>query len=190
MSMSANQSREGAIPWTELALVACLIGVDVIARLLPHAPGFTPVAATALFAGTILRFRALALLVPLAPMLAGDAVLGFYDWRVMSVVYVAAALPVLAGWLSRRWRAPLVFVPAILSCSLLFFVATNFAVWAFGGIYSHSLEGLMECYVAALPFLRNAAAGDLFWATLLFGGYHLARAIPLHHRLRRSWGNG
>jgi hypothetical protein len=188
--MGTKQSREGAIPWTELALAGCLIGVDVIARLLPHAPGFTPVAATALFAGTILRLRALALLVPLAAMLAGDAVLGFYDWRVMSVVYVAAALPVLAGWLTRRWRGPLVFVPAILSCSLLFFVATNFAVWAFGGIYPHNLEGLMQCYIAALPFLRNAAAGDQFWATLLFGGYHLMHAAPLHHWLRQRWENG
>jgi hypothetical protein len=184
--MGANQSRGGAILWTDLALVACLVGVDVIARLLPHAPDFTPVAATALFAGAILRIQALALVVPLAAMLAGDAFLGFYDWRVMSVVYVAFALPAIAGWLTRRWRAPLVFVPAIVACSLLFFVATNFAVWAFGGLYPHNLKGLTECYIAALPFLRNKIAGDLFWATLLFGGYHLVRAMALHHRPQRG----
>jgi hypothetical protein len=188
--MGAKQSREVAIPWTELALVACLVGVDVIARLLPHAPDFTPVAATALFAGAILRIRALALLVPIAAMLVGDAVLGFYDWRVMSVVYVAFALPAIAGWLTRRWRAPLVFVPAILSCSLLFFVVTNFAVWAFEGIYPPNVEGLTECYIAALPFLWNRIAGDLFWATLLFGGYHLVRAMPLYERPHRGWRNG
>ena len=185
--MGASQSRGSAILWTELALVACLIGVDVIARLLPHAPDFTPIAATALFAGAVLRIRALALLVPLAAMLAGDAVLGFYDWRVMSVVYVAFALPAIAGWLMRRWRAPLAFVPAIVASSLIFFVATNFAVWAFGGLYPHNLEGLAECYIAALPFLRNRIAGDLFWATLLFGGYHLVRAMALHYRPQQGW---
>src|SRR5262249_45322606 len=51
--MGASQSRGSAILWTDLALVACLVGVDVIARLVPHAPDFTPVAATALFAGAI-----------------------------------------------------------------------------------------------------------------------------------------
>jgi hypothetical protein len=148
--------------------------------LLPHAPNFNPVAATALFAGVVLRGRALALVVPLAAMLLGDAVLGFYDWRVMSVVYLASGLPVLVGWLSRRWRGPLVFVPAILSCSLLYFLVTNFAVWAFGGIYPHSLAGLIECYIAALPFLHQTAAGDLFWSSIFFGGYYLIQAIQIH----------
>ena len=49
-----------------LLLVAFLIGFDVAARLLPHAPGFLPVAASALFAGRILRIPALAVVVPLA----------------------------------------------------------------------------------------------------------------------------
>jgi len=70
---------------------------------------------------------------------------------------------------------------------LIFFVATNFAVWAFGGLYPHNLEGLAECYIAALPFLRNRIAGDLFWATLLFGGYHLVRAMALHYRPQQGW---
>jgi Family of unknown function (DUF6580) len=172
-----------------LALVACLAGLDVLARLLPHPPNFTPIAATALFAGAVLRIRTLALVVPIAAMLIGDAVLGFYDWRVSSIVYLAALLPAIAGWLSRRWRAPLVFVPAILSCSLLFFVATNFAVWVFSGMYAQTADGLIECYVAALPFLRNEVAGDLFWATLLFGGHYLLQSMSLDHGLR-SWRNG
>jgi hypothetical protein len=186
--MAANENRGPAIVWSDLALVAGLVGFDVIARLLPHAPNFSPIAATALFAGAVLRGRALALVVPLAATLLGDTVLGFYDRRVMSVVYLASALPVFVGWLSRRWRGPLVFVPAILSCSLLFFLATNFAVWAFGGIYPHSPAGLIECYVAALPFLRQTAAGDLFWATIFFGGYYLIQAIQIHvwHRRRTT----
>jgi hypothetical protein len=33
---------------------------------------------------------------------------------------------------------------------------------------------LVECYIAALPFFRNALAGDLFYAAVLFGSYELA----------------
>ena len=82
-----------------------LIGFDVAARLLLHVPNVSPVAASALFAGMMLQRRSLALVVPLAAMLIGDAVMGFYDWRVMAVVYAALTLPALAGILARRFRA-------------------------------------------------------------------------------------
>lgn len=38
--------------------------------------------------------------------------------------------------------------------TLLFFVWTNFGVWHIGGLYPHTLDGLMTSYVMALPFLR------------------------------------
>jgi hypothetical protein len=160
----------------ELALVMSLIGLDVIARLAPHAPNFTPVAASALFAGAVLRSRTLALAVPLAAMLASDLILGVYDWRIMGVVYAALALPALLG----RWgraRGMIVLAPLALSSSLLFFATTNFAVWAFSGMYTRDFAGLVHCYVAALPFLQNTVIGDMFWTGVLFGGWWIARVV-------------
>ena len=46
--------------WMDVALMGFLIALDVAARLLPHAPGAWPVAATALFAGRTFRIPALA----------------------------------------------------------------------------------------------------------------------------------
>jgi hypothetical protein len=160
----------------DLALATSLVGLDVVARLAPHAPNFTPVAASALFAGAVLRSRALALAVPLAAMLASDLILGVYDWRIMGVVYVALALPALLG----RWgraRGMIVLAPLALSSSLFFFATTNFAVWAFSGMYAHDFAGLVHCYVAALPFLQNTVIGDMFWTGVLFGGWWSARAL-------------
>ena len=57
-----------AVLWPDLALVAFLIGLDVVARLLPHAPGFLPVAASGLFAARYLRLPALAIVVPVLAM--------------------------------------------------------------------------------------------------------------------------
>jgi len=161
----------------DLTVVAVLVGLDVAARLLPHAPNFTPVAASALFAATVLRGRALSLLVPLVAMLLGDAVLGFYDWRVMAIVYGALALPACAGCLSRRLRRPRALVPVMMASSLAFFLITNFAVWAFSPMYAANASGLVTCYIAALPFLKYTIAGDLFWAVALFGGYWLTQNI-------------
>lgn len=164
--------RASRVPATDLSIIAGLVGLDVIARILPHAPNFTPVAASALFAASVLRLRALSVLVPIAAMMLGDAALGFYDVRVMAVVYAALALPALAACVSRRFRAAAI-VPILLASSLTFFLVTNFAVWAFSPIYAATLSGLLECYLAALPFLQNMLAGDLFWGLVLFGGYWL-----------------
>jgi hypothetical protein len=161
----------------DLALVLFLIGFDVIARILPHAPSVSPVAASALFAAVVLRRPLLALLVPLAAMPLGDLVLGFYDWRVMAVVYAALTLPAVIGMLARRARLSRAVLPSVLGCSLIFFVTTNFAVWAFSGIYSRDMAGLVQCYIAGLPFLKYTVAGDLFWAAVLFGGAFLVHRL-------------
>src|SRR5262249_61548785 len=81
----------------ELPVAAGLVALDVAARLLPHAPNFTPIAASAVFAGTILRSRALALAVPPAAMLVSDCVLGGFELRVTAVAYSCLMLTPLLG---------------------------------------------------------------------------------------------
>ena len=177
LSTSLSRMRNSPALWTDLLMIGFLVGLDVAARLLPHAPDFTPVAATALFAASVLRVRAVAVLVPITAMMLGDAMLGFYDIRVMAVVYGTLALPACVACLSERLRRPRLIIPILLSSSLTFFVVTNFAVWAFSPMYTANAAGLIRCYVAALPFLRNMAAGDLFWGLVLFGGYWLLQNI-------------
>jgi hypothetical protein len=109
-------------------------------------------------------------------------VLGFYDWRMMAVVYAALALPAIAACLSTWLRRPAMAVPVLLVNSLTFFVVTNFAVWALSPLYAADAAGLLKCYVAALPFLKNMAAGDLFWGLVLFGSYEIAQAARTRAR--------
>lgn len=184
--ISNSPSKSQDVLWTDLLLVVFLIGFDAIARIVVHVPNFSPVLASALFAGTALRIRPLALIVPVAAMLLSNLVLGFDDWRIATVVYLSLTLPAMVGILSRRFRVSRMLVPAILSCSLIFFVTTNFAVWAFSGIYTADMAGLIKCYIAALPFLQYTVAGDLVWAAILFGGAWLVQTTFARTRLRGS----
>lgn len=174
--MQPNRAR--ADLWMDLGLMAMLIGIDIAARLLPHAPGVWPVAATALFAGRVFRIPALALIVPLVATALSNAALPGDDWRVTLVVYAAILVPAFAGILARRWSGALPVVAAMISSSLLFFAATNFAVWAFSGMYPMTFDGLVQCYVAALPFLDKTVLGDLLWTGALFGGAWLVQRGP------------
>jgi hypothetical protein len=66
----------------------------------------------------------------------------------------------------------------MVACSLLFFLLSNGAVWAFSGMYSPTWQGLTQCYIAALPFLERTVLGDLFWTAVLFGGAWLVQHRP------------
>jgi hypothetical protein len=175
MTMQPNAKRDFLM---DLALMAVLIGIGVAARLLPHAPGVWPVAATALFAGRTFRIAPLALFVPLAATALSNAALPVDDWRVGLVVYLTVLVPALAGMLARHWRGALPVIAAMVSSSLIFFAVTNFAVWAFNGMYPMTLDGLVQCYIAALPFLDKTVLGDLAWAAVLFGAAWLVRHRP------------
>jgi hypothetical protein len=163
---------------TDLILIAFLIALGVAARLLPHAPGFLPVAASGLFAARMLRIPALAVVVPVLAMVLSDVALPGEDWRIQAVGFAAIAIPAVLGIVTRRWRGVLPIVGTMVTGSLLFFAFSNGAVWAFSGMYQLTLSGLTQCYIAALPFLEKTMMGDLFWTGVLFGGAWLVQHGP------------
>jgi hypothetical protein len=166
-----NQTRN-AMNKTRFAFVAGMTLAAAASRLIPHPPNFTPVAALALFGGASLAGKRAALLMPLAGLFLSDLVLGFY--AIMPVVYGSFALITCLGfWLRRRqnlWR----IAGASVIGAALFFVLTNFGVWALGSLYPKTAAGLGDCYVAAVPFFGNTLASDLLYSALLFGGLALA----------------
>ena len=174
--MQPNKTR--ADLWMDLLLVAFLVAFNVVARLLPHAPGFLPVAASGLFAARYLRIPALSVIVPLLGMALSDMALPNEDWRITAVGFVAISIPALAGIATRRWRGVLPVAGTMVACSLVFFLLSNVAVWAFSGMYPLTWQGLTQCYIAALPFLDKTVLGDLFWTAILFGGAWLVQHMP------------
>jgi len=174
--MQPNKARTDL--WMDLALVAFLIAFDVAARLLPHAPGFLPVAASGLFAARVLRIPALAIVVPVLGMILSDVALPGEDWRIQAVGFAAIAIPAVAGIATRRWSGVLPTVATVVVSSILFFLLSNGAVWAFSGMYPLNWQGLMQSYAMALPFLDKTVMGDLFWTAILFGGAWAVQNLP------------
>ncbi|MBM3818918.1 MAG: hypothetical protein FJW14_07875 [Acidimicrobiia bacterium] len=69
---------------------------------------------------------------------------------------------------------------------MLFYVVTNFAVWASTTLYPLTWAGLVTCYIAALPFFRNSLLGDMGFAVLLFGGFAVLERSFASIRERRE----
>ncbi len=152
-----------------------LLGMILLAatsRLIPHPPNFAPIAALALFGGAHFSDKRLAFFVPLTAMFLSDVVLGLHP--LIPVIYGSFALIVCIGfWFRKRqqWRP---IAGAALLSSTLFFVLTNFGVWALGSFYPKTIAGLIACYTAAIPFFQNTLLGDAVYTTILFGSFALA----------------
>ena len=156
---------------TALVPMLALLLLGITARLIELPANFSPTAAIVLFAGFYFRERWAAALIGIGALAVSDLVLGSYEPGLMAAVYLAMLFPiVLRGWLRARlspWRIG----GAAVASSAVFFLVTNLAVWAFSGGYPPNLAGLVECYVAALPFDQHSLIGDLVWSAALFGTY-------------------
>jgi hypothetical protein len=158
-------------------LLAIIFGAAAL-RLLPHPSNFTPIGALALFAGAHFDDKRWAFIVPLAAMFLSDILIGFHSG--MPIIYAAFAAIVCMGFLLKQKKTALRVTGASLAAATFFFVVSNFAVWAIDGLYPMTFQGLVTCYVAAIPFFANTLGGNLFYSAVLFGGFALAeRKVPV-----------
>ncbi len=136
-----------------------IIAIALLSRLLPHPPNFAPITGIALFSGAYFSNKRWALILPILCLFITDLFLGFHQLMVVvygSFLFISAA----SLWLQR------VNFLTVLGASIFFFITTNFGVWYLS--YPHTWEGLVQCYVLAIPFFGNTLAGDLFYTALLF----------------------
>ncbi len=153
-------------------VVLTMIFAGAVMRLIPHWPNFTPIAAIALFGGTFLKRKDLAFLVPVVAMLLSDLIIGFHS--TMFAVYASFIAIVSLGLFLQSRLTVVNTISASLASSILFYLITNFASWTSGIMpYPMNVAGLMQSYIAGLPFFFNGILGDLFYNSVLFGALYM-----------------
>ena len=156
-------------------LAYALVVFGVITRLIPHSPNVVPMSALTLFGSVYLPKKLFFL--PLAILLISDFFIGFYGTD-MFYVYGSFLITGLLGLWLRSHKNPLFVIGSALSSSILFFIITNFGVWAPpNNWYTHDFAGLINSYTMALPFFRNSLIGDVGYTIVLFGGYELVQKL-------------
>jgi hypothetical protein len=167
------------------AIILSLLVIGIGSRLLPHYPNFTAVGAISLFASAFAGRRTIAIVIPFLVMLFSDMILNnliyarvypddyknfIFLYRGALWSYAAFGLVVIFGntLFRNSVNLPKVFFGA-LGASIIFFLLSNFGVWASTNVYPVNLSGLLTCYAAGLPFLLNQVLGDLSYSLVLFG---------------------
>ena len=161
--------------YNNIYLIAGIILIGVISRIIPHVPNFTAMGAIALFGGTYIKNEKLKYIIPIGAMLLSDIVLKALgvplpSWGLQITIYSSFLLIVLMGDMFIKSEKPKSIIITSLGASILFFLLSNLAVWS-NGYYGYSIEGLITCYVMAIPFLGNTIIANLTYCAILFGAY-------------------
>jgi hypothetical protein len=165
-----------------ITIITVFIILAALSRLLPHATNFTPIGAIALFGAAYFSDKKWAIIVPLSALWISDLLLNniiyssYYEgfaWLTSGFLYIYGAFAmvvVLGYYLLKKVTAGRVLGGAI-GASVIFYIVSNFGVWVSSPMYPMTAEGLISCYVAAIPFFHYTLAGNVIYSAALFGAY-------------------
>ena len=147
----------------KIFLVFSFIFILAISRIIPHVPNFTPIIAAAIFGPVFFKDRVLGLAIPISGMFISDLIIGFHVYQIviyLTLVSISLLIP-------RNIKlAPITFY-AFLS-SLWFFLTTNFAVWLVWEYYPKTFDGLISCFILAIPFFKNTLISTIIFTILFY----------------------
>lgn len=166
---------------------ALIIVAAAFTRLFPHFYNFTAIGAMAVFGGSVIKDKKLALLLPVCAMLLSDVCFelftstkGFYGITQFFVYGAFLIITALSTLIKKRSVANIAL--ACVWSAAIFFVISNFGVWISSDFYPKTLSGLAGCLWAGIPFYKNeffgnfvlnSIMGNAFYSVLLFGSYYL-----------------
>jgi hypothetical protein len=174
---------------SNLIIFALLILAASLYRVWDGRPwGFAPQIAMALFAGSVCRDKRYAFLFPILSMLISDAlyqllysqgltpIKGFYGGQWENYLLIASVT--IIGFFINKNKVSQI-VAGSLAGAIFYFIVSNFTVWIGSGLdinnqpYPKTIEGLMSCFTAALPYFKWSVLSTLVFNGIFFGAYYL-----------------
>ena len=159
---------------TNIKFYSALMIIFILAfsRIIPHPPNFTPILGMAVFAGTVFDKKVFSFLIPLLAMILSDLFLGLHSG--IFIVYLAICLNVVIGIYFINKIRYFRILGSLIAGSLVFFIVTNFAVWLYSGMYLYNFDGLLSCYIMAIPFFQNTIISSILYGSGAFFLFELS----------------
>ena len=145
-----------------IAIFLCLSA----SRFIPHPGNFTSLLALSFYVPAFLGIRYIPFLI--ISFAITDFIIGYHNlthWTWGSV-FLIGFLPI---YFKNSFKLR---IPGALSGAVMFFLITNFGVWSTGQ-YGYNLEGLITCYILAIPFFTSSFVATLLFSLIIEGIYYL-----------------
>ena len=139
------------------------LGIFIVlaaSRFIPHPPNFTSLIALSFYVPLFLGKRFIPVL--LFCFIITDIFIGFHTIVVFtwgSVIIISLTSYIFQKNIYMR------IIGAICG-SLVFYIISNFGVWSLGS-YGYSFDGLLICYIAAIPFYSNTLISTILYSVLI-----------------------
>lgn len=135
-------------------------------RFIPHPPNFTSLLALSFYVPVFLGLRYLPVL--LISLAITDIIIGYHSgthWTWGSVLLIGLISPFFAKKIKLR-------ISGAMLGACIFFVITNFGVWA-SGMYGYTYEGMINCYILAVPFFSYSLISTLLFSLVIESLYKI-----------------
>ena len=108
-------------------------------------------------------------------MILGDLIIGFH--YLIFFTYFGLLFSVIIGNYINQLKLTQILLSSI-SSAVLFFIISNFGVWLLSGFYPTNMQGLIECYIAAIPFFRSTLVSTIIFVFVLKWSYDQLKIYP------------
>ena len=143
----------------------------ITSRVFSDIPNFTPTLSLIIFASYYFRNLTISSSIVLLSQIVSDIFIGFYSYiffvygSFLVIIYIAPII-------MKKLTTMSVLVTSVISPSI-FFIISNFGVWFAVSLYTKDLNGLIECYVAGLPFYDESLLSTILFSYTIFIIYKL-----------------
>ena len=132
-------------------------------RFVPHPPNFTSLIALSFYIPVLFGIKFLPML--LISFIITDFIIGFHE-----VTFFTWGSVILIGLFAKFFVTSITTrISAALLGACLFYLITNFGVWSLGS-YGYTFEGLIACYVLAIPFFAYSLISTLIFSVIIETG--------------------
>ncbi len=153
--------------------VGVLIALSA-SRFIPHPPNFTSLLALSVYVPAVFGIRYIPVVV--FALLFTDLIIGFHS----TMIFTSGSI-ILIGLISKYFNKSIMFrISGAFVGAVIFFVLSNFGVWL-GGSYGYDLNGLLSCYILAIPFFTNTVLSTVFFSILI----ELTWAIMMKRNIKK-----
>ena len=129
-------------------------------RFIPHPPNFTSLLALSFYIPAVFGIRYIPVVV--FALLFTDLIIGFHS----TMIFTSGSI-ILIGLISKYFNKSIMFrISGAFFGAVIFFVLSNFGVWL-GGSYGYDLNGLLNCYILAIPFFTNTVISTILFSILI-----------------------
>ena len=129
-------------------------------RFIPHPPNFTSLLALSFYIPAVFGIRYIPVVV--FALLFTDLIIGFHS----TMIFTSGSI-ILIGFISKYFNKSIMFrISGAFLGAVIFFLLSNFGVWL-GGSYGYDLNGLLSCYILAIPFFANTVISTVLFSILI-----------------------